>query len=223
MTFGFFQTQASSSTDNLDNVDFLVASASQDYVELSLFFNSSSFASAAAGAAATAAAAANAELLFHCFNQLNNVHYGHFSDSIQDIFFGQSHVYISKNFVLGYKPRNSFKNERKIRPLFSLLSGYYAAFFFSSATAAITRVMLPGNSFRVLVKLGYRCNHYAHQHRASLIQSRHLGQNIELLSAPSSCPETDSALTSRASFSLQRSPSSDALPRLGLPERRPAL
>src|SRR5690606_38412788 len=87
-SLGFFQAQAGQFAHSLDHVHFLVASFGQDDGEFSLLFSSgSSRASSGNGGSSSS----NAELLFHCLDQFNNLHHGHFGNGVDDVFIGQSH------------------------------------------------------------------------------------------------------------------------------------
>src|SRR5690554_156317 len=92
---GFFQTQASQLTNGLDDVDFLIASASQNYVELGLLFSGVAT-SSGSRSGSNSGSSRNVKLLFHSFNELNNFHYAHFSNCIQNIVFRQSHDFLRK-------------------------------------------------------------------------------------------------------------------------------
>src|SRR5690606_20863240 len=87
-TFGFFQTQTSQFTYGFDHVHFLVAGRSQDYGEFGLLFSSFS---SSCRTSSYSSSSGYAEFFFHRRNQFYNVHYRHFGDSVDDLFFSQRH------------------------------------------------------------------------------------------------------------------------------------
>ena len=75
-SFSFFQTKTSDCTNSFDNVNFLVASSSQNNVEFSLLFSSTtSVTTSSSSSNSNSSSSRNTELLFHCFNKFNNFHY----------------------------------------------------------------------------------------------------------------------------------------------------
>src|SRR5690554_4034147 len=86
---GFFQAQTGQFANSLDRVHFLVASGGQNDVELGLFFSGSS--ATGSRASCNSSSSGYTELLFHCADQFNDLHNGHFGYCVDDIFVGQSH------------------------------------------------------------------------------------------------------------------------------------
>ncbi|SDK39944.1 hypothetical protein SAMN04488540_1317 [Ferrimonas sediminum] len=85
--FGFFQAQAGCAANSFNSTNFVSASAGQHYVKFGLLFSSSSFAATSYNCSSSR----YAELFFHSFDQLNNVHYGHFSYGFDDLVFSDRH------------------------------------------------------------------------------------------------------------------------------------
>src|SRR5690554_7891234 len=94
--FGFFQAKTGQLTNSFDRVNFLLTGSGQNNVKLGFLF--SGFASGSAGnrSSCNSGSSRNTELLFHCFYELNNIHYAHFSNCIQNIVFRQSHDFLRK-------------------------------------------------------------------------------------------------------------------------------
>src|SRR5690606_30375887 len=85
---GFFQAQTSDFTNGFDNVYFLVACTAQDYSKFGLLFSRFSSSSRTSSYSSSSG---YAEFFFHRRNQFYNVHYRHFGDSVDDLFFSQRH------------------------------------------------------------------------------------------------------------------------------------
>ena len=95
MTFdevlGFLEAQAGRRTDDLDDLDLLVASGEQHDREFGLLFNSSG---SSRGTSNGHSSSGNAKLLFKSLDQLVQFDNGQRANGFDDVFFGNCHLKI---------------------------------------------------------------------------------------------------------------------------------